>query len=118
MKLAQLHGDVQVVVSDAPGANPNLMRQLIDQLRQKLPNAAVLLATTQGEDKVILVAGISRELIAKGISAGEWVKQVAQVVGGGGGGRPDMAQAGGKDAAKLPEALEKARRLMAEWLEA
>ncbi len=118
LEVAQSHGDVQVVVSDTPGANPNLMRQLIDQLRKKLPNAAVLLATTQGEDKVILVAGISRDLVSKGISAGQWVKQVAMVVGGGGGGRPDMAQAGGKNPAKLPEALDKARQLMAEWLDA
>jgi alanyl-tRNA synthetase len=64
----------------------------------------------------VLVAGISKELVAKGLSADQWVQQVAKVVGGGGGGRPDMAQAGGKDPSKLPEALELARQTMAQWL--
>jgi alanyl-tRNA synthetase len=59
---------------------------------------------------VTLVAGISKELEARGLSAGDWIRDVAAVVGGKGGGRPDMAQAGGKLAAKLPEALDTARR--------
>ncbi len=116
LDIKQQYGDVQVIVSEAPGANPNLMRQLIDQLRKKLGQTAVLLATVQGEGRVVLVAGISKELVAKGLSADQWVKQVAKVVGGGGGGRPDMAQAGGKDPSKLPEALEHARQTMAQWL--
>ena len=57
-----------------------------------------------------LVAGVSRDLVARGLSAGNWVREVAPVVGGGGGGRPDMAQAGGKQPDKLPQALEKARQ--------
>ena len=83
------------------------MRQLIDQIRQKQPLSAVLLATTQGEDKVTLVAGISKQLQERGLSAGKWIGPVAAAVGGGGGGRPDLAQAGGKDPAKLDAALEK-----------
>jgi alanyl-tRNA synthetase len=107
---------VKVVVADLPAANPNLMRQLIDQMRQKASPIAVLLAAAQGEDKVLLVAGISRELVDRGLSAGKWVGEVAPVVGGGGGGRPDMAQAGGKQPEKLPEALDKARSSIAAML--
>ena len=80
------------------------MRQCIDQLRRKASPIAVLFGTAEG-DKVTLVAGISRELEARGIAAGSWIKEPAAVVGGRGGGRPDLAQAGGKLVEKLPEAL-------------
>jgi alanyl-tRNA synthetase len=69
---------------------------------------AVLLGSRE-EDKVTLVAGISRELEQKGLNAGEWIKSAAEVVGGRGGGRPDMAQAGGKHPEKMPAALDAAR---------
>ncbi len=100
-----------VIVAEAPRANANLMRQLIDQIRKKTSPSAVFLATTEGTDKVVLVAGLSRDLVDRGVSAGNWVRDVAPVVGGGGGGKADLAQAGGKDAAKLPEALAKAREV-------
>ena len=100
-----------VVVAEAPSANANLMRQLIDQIRKKTSPSAVFLATTEGENKVILVAGVSRELVEKGLSAGNWVRDVAPIVGGGGGGKPDLAQAGGKQPEKLLEALAKAREI-------
>jgi alanyl-tRNA synthetase len=106
---AEQIGGATVVVAEAPQANANLMRQLIDQIRKKASPSAVFLATTEGPDKVVLVAGVSRDLVEKGVSAGNWVRDVAPVVGGGGGGKPDLAQAGGKEAAKLPEALAKAR---------
>ena len=109
-------GGVTVVVAEAPGAEPNLMRQLIDQIRQKAPLSAVLLATRQGDDKVTLVAGVSKQLQERGISAGKWIGPVAKAVGGGGGGRPDLAQAGGKDPGKLPDALGVARKAMSEML--
>ena len=112
----EMMGAVRVVVCETPGANTSLMRQLIDQVRKKSDNAAVLLATVQGSDKVTLVAGLSRALVDQGASAGQWVKQTAAIVGGGGGGRPDMAQAGGKSPEKLPAALAEARRLIAEML--
>ena len=92
------------------------MRQLIDQIRQKTGSSAVLLASSEGEDKVTLVAGVSKDLQEKGAHAGNWVRPVAKVLGGGGGGRPDMAQAGGKQPAKLPEALEQARQTIAEMI--
>jgi alanyl-tRNA synthetase len=100
-----------VVVAEAPSANANLMRQLIDQIRKKTSPSAVFLAATEGENKVILVAGVSRDLVEKGVSAGNWVRDVAPMVGGGGGGKPDLAQAGGKQPEKLPEALAKAKEV-------
>jgi alanyl-tRNA synthetase len=100
-----------VVVAEAPGASSNLMRQLIDQIRKKTSPTAVFLAATEGDNKVLLVAGVSRELVEKGVSAGNWVRDVAPIVGGGGGGKPDLAQAGGKQPEKLPEALTKAREV-------
>jgi alanyl-tRNA synthetase len=109
LESAEQVGDVTVVVIEVPGVDGNLMRQLIDQVRGKTSSSAVLLASRQGEDKVTLVAGISKDLQAKKLSAGEWIRPVAAAVGGGGGGRPDMAQAGGKEPAKLPEALQIAK---------
>jgi alanyl-tRNA synthetase len=109
-------GEATIVVAEAPTVEANLMRQLIDQIRQKVGSSAVLLAASEGDDKVTLVAGVSKDLQAKGAHAGNWVKPVAQALGGGGGGRPDMAQAGGKRPDKLPEALEVARRTIMEVL--
>jgi alanyl-tRNA synthetase len=102
-------GDVTVLVVEVPGVEANLMRQLIDQVRGKTTSSAVLLASRQGDDKVTLVAGISKDLQSRKLSAGEWIRPVAGAVGGGGGGRPDMAQAGGKLPDKLPEALQIAK---------
>ena len=102
-----------VVVTELAGIDPNLMRQLIDQVRGKTSSSAVLLATRQGEDKVTLVAGISKDLQARKLSAGDWIRPVAAAVGGGGGGRPDMAQAGGTEGAKLPAALASVK----DWVE-
>jgi alanyl-tRNA synthetase len=108
---AEQVGGATVIVAEAPGANSNLMRQLIDQIRQKVSPSAIFLATSEGEGKVVLVAGVSKDLVSKGVSAGNWVRDVAPVVGGGGGGKPDLAQAGGKQPEKLPEALVKAREV-------
>ena len=113
---AILVGEVQVVVAEAPTADANLMRQLIDQIRHKVPLSAILLASTEGEDKVTLVAGVSKEFQARGGHAGNWIKPVAQALGGGGGGRPDLAQAGGKDPGRLAEALEVARQTIAQLI--
>jgi alanyl-tRNA synthetase len=112
LELAEHVDGVTMVVAELPGVEANLMRQLIDQVRAKASPSAVLLASRQGEEKVTLVAGISKELQARKLSAGDWIRPVAAAVGGGGGGRPDMAQAGGKEPAKLPEALQIARQTM------
>ena len=109
-------GSAAVVITEIPGGNSNLMRQLIDQIRKKTDSSAVLLAAGQGDSKVTLIAGVSRDLVDKGASAGNWVKEVAPVVGGGGGGKPDMAQAGGKNPAKLPDALAKAKEVIESML--
>ncbi|MCC7475746.1 MAG: alanine--tRNA ligase [Pirellulales bacterium] len=109
LESAEQVGDVTVVVAELPGVEGNLMRQLIDQVRGKTESSAVLLASRQGDDKVTLIAGISRDLQARKLSAGEWIRPVASAVGGGGGGRADMAQAGGKEPHKLPEALQIAK---------
>jgi alanyl-tRNA synthetase len=108
-------GGTRVVVADMGGCDAGGMRQAIDLLRRKASPIAVLLGGAEG-DKVTLVAGISKELEARGLSAGVWIRDVATVVGGKGGGRADMAQAGGKLAAKLPEALETARQAIAKLL--
>lgn len=101
----ELHG-ARVVIAETPGATPNLMRQWIDQIRQASDSpSAVLFASQSGGSKVLLVAGVSRQLVDRGLSAGQWISKVAPIVGGGGGGKPDLAQAGGKDASKIPEAL-------------
>src|SRR5205823_14058491 len=108
---AEMIQGTTVIVAEAPGANANLMHQLIDQIRKKASPSAVFLATTEGDSKVVLVAGVSRDLVDQGVSAGNWVRDVAPVVGGGGGGKPDLAQAGGKQPEKLPEALAKAKEV-------
>jgi alanyl-tRNA synthetase len=109
-------GDVTVVVAETPTVEANLMRHLIDQVRQKVGLSAVLLASSEGDDKVTLVAGVSKELQARGGHAGNWIKPVAQALGGGGGGRPDLAQAGGKEPKRLPEALDVARKTITEMI--
>ena len=113
---AEMIGDAKVVIVEATGATPNLMRQLIDQIRKKTQPVAILFAALQGDGKVLVVAGASRDLVEAGVHAGNWVRDVAQVLGGGGGGKPDMAQAGGKDATKLAEALVTARETLSEML--
>ena len=102
-------GGTRIVVADMQGGDANAMRQAIDLLRRKASPIAVLLGSVEG-DKVTLVAGISQELEARGLSAGVWIRDPATVVGGKGGGRADMAQAGGKLVDKLPDALAAARQ--------
>ena len=82
----------------------------LNMAKTKLPQTAILLAWPDAtEGKVSIVACVPAPLIAKGLKAGDWVKVAAQVCGGGGGGKPDMAQAGGKDPSKTAEALDAAR---------
>jgi alanyl-tRNA synthetase len=106
---AETVAGTRVVVADAKGGDAGAMRQCIDLLRRKGSPIAVLLGSVEG-DKVTLVAGISRELEERGLSAGTWIKDPAAAVGGKGGGRPDLAQAGGKLVDQLPAALAAARQ--------
>jgi len=94
---------VRVLAAMLEGADAKTLRETLDKLKDKLKSAAIVLGVAEG-DKVSLVAGVSADLHAR-VKAGELVNFVAQQVGGKGGGRADMAQAGGTDAAKLPQAL-------------
>jgi alanyl-tRNA synthetase len=87
-----------------------------ERWQQKLGNAAVVLASIPEPDKVSLVAAFSPEVNKKGLQAGKFIGGIAQICGGKGGGRPNLAQAGGRDASKLHEALESARNLLVEGL--
>ena len=107
-------GGIRIVAKELAASNPNLMRQLIDQVRKKVNPVAVFLATSMGDEKVVLVAGVSNDLIGMGIKAGEWVKEIAPIVGGGGGGKPDMAQAGGKKPEMIQQALVSAVEYLSE----
>jgi alanyl-tRNA synthetase len=109
MSMAQSVGDTQLIVAETPNANPGMMRQWIDQLRKKSSDPIAILLANSTDDKVTLIAGISQSLVERGLSAGKWITPVAEKVGGGGGGKPDLAQAGGRLPAKLPEALQIAK---------
>jgi alanyl-tRNA synthetase len=97
-----------VIVEKVENQTPDEMRALIDGLRRKKESGLAVLLNSVVEGKVHLVAGMSKDVVARGGHAGNWLKQVAPVVGGGGGGRPDLAQAGGKNPEKIPEAIEQA----------
>ena len=98
-------GDIQLIALELPGANPGLMRQLFDQIRKKTNPIAIMFASKISDEKVMLATAISRDLVDQGYHAGNWIKEIAPVVGGRGGGKPDMAQAGGSDPAKIAEAI-------------
>ena len=121
MSVDELHRWVQVglVLVTATGAlmlgaDVKTLRDTLDQLKGRLKSSAIVLAASEGE-KVSLIAGVTQDLIAK-VKAGELVNFVASQVGGKGGGRPDMAQAGGTNAAALPKALESVSGWVAERL--
>ena len=100
--------DFRVIAHALDATTPDELRQLIDVLRRKAGTGLAVLLASSADGKVSLAAGLTADLVARGLNAGAWLKQVAPVVGGGGGGRPDLAQAGGKDPARVPAALEKA----------
>jgi alanyl-tRNA synthetase len=100
---AVLVGTVKVLAAHLDGADPKSLRETMDQLKNKLGSAVILLAAVVA-GKVSLVAGVTKDLTAQ-MKAGDLVKLAAEEVGGKGGGRPDMAQAGGNNPDKLPQAL-------------
>jgi alanyl-tRNA synthetase len=104
---------LKLVATRVDGADAPALRDAVDQLKSKLRSAAIVLASVQDEDKVVLIAGVTADQTAR-VKAGELVNFVAQKVGGRGGGRPDLAQAGGNDPTKLDEALAS----VAPWVEA
>ncbi|HFI3184212.1 TPA: alanine--tRNA ligase [Escherichia coli] len=94
---------VKLLVSELSGVEPKMLRTMVDDLKNQLGSTIIVLATVV-EGKVSLIAGVSKDVTDR-VKAGELIGMVAQQVGGKGGGRPDMAQAGGTDAAALPTAL-------------
>lgn len=97
-------GQVHCLAAKLDAVDPKAMREAMDQLKQQLGSAVIVLAVVEAE-RVSLVAGVTKDLLSS-VKAGDLVNFVAQQIGGKGGGRPDLAQAGGHDVAKLPQALE------------
>ncbi len=117
LESASKAGGAFVVVGQLPPVDVEQARTAIDSVKKKAGSAAIVFGIADGEDKVMLLAGVTDDLIQKGVKAGDIVREIAPVVGGGGGGRPNMAQAGGKDPAKLEEALAKAKAMILAALE-
>ncbi|SDM21488.1 alanine--tRNA ligase [Bacillus sp. OK048] len=109
-KAKQIDG-VTVVAARVQASDMNNLRNMADDLKQKVGSAVILLGSVN-EGKVNLIAAVTKDLIDKGYHAGKLIKEVATRCGGGGGGRPDMAQAGGKD----PEKLDSALQFVDEWV--
>ncbi|HID50815.1 MAG TPA: alanine--tRNA ligase, partial [Anaerolineae bacterium] len=104
MAQAQDVAGVRVLTAQVDGVDVDGLRELADRFRDNTPSGVVVLATVKN-GKPVLITAVTKDLVQRGVKAGDIVREVAKMVGGGGGGRPDMAQAGGKDAGKLPEAL-------------
>ncbi|MDC5703889.1 alanine--tRNA ligase [Vibrio europaeus] len=111
MAKAQEINGVKVLIAGMEGADPKNLRTMVDNAKNQMGSGVVMIANVNG-DKIGLIAGVTRDLIGK-VKAGDLVKMVAEQVGGKGGGRPDMAQAGGTDVAALPEAM----KTVQPWLE-
>ena len=103
--------EIKVLAAKVPSMDMNNLRNMADEMKQKLPSAIIVLGCAN-EGKVNLIASVTKDLIDKGFHAGKLIKEVSAICGGGGGGRPDMAQAGGKNPGKLDDALE----FVEEWV--
>ena len=99
-------GSARIIVGSLPAAPVDAIRTQIDWLRKKAPSSVTVLACATEDNKVLLFAAVTDDLIkGKTLKAGDIVKTIAPIVGGGGGGRPQMAQAGGKNPDKIDDAL-------------
>ena len=114
---AESVGEFQVLVTQVEAMDAKALQTAAERLQQKLGEAAVVLGSVPAEGKVSLVAAFSPKVNEKGLQAGKFIGGIAKVCGGGGGGRPNLAQAGGKDASKLPAALETAQTQLREQLQ-
>ena len=110
-------GDLNVLLSDVPVNDVGQLREAADRVRDQLPDYLIILAATLG-DKALWVAMASPRAIKAGLRAGDLIREAARMTGGGGGGRPDMAQAGGKQPEHIQEALEALNQLIQEKLNA
>jgi alanyl-tRNA synthetase len=109
LDLAETVGDYQILVAEIPQVDPEALKTAAERLLHKLKSGAVVLASVPEPDKVSLIAAFSSEVQKKGLQAGKFIGNIAKICGGGGGGRPNLAQAGGRDASKLPQVLELAK---------
>ncbi len=107
---AESVGNFKILVSQLEGVDPASLQKAAEQLLQKLGNGAIVLGSIPEAGKVSFVAAFSPAVVQKGLQAGKMVGAIAKICGGGGGGRPNLAQAGGRDASKLPEALAEAKK--------
>jgi len=109
--------DASLIIANInkPEINQKGMRELLDGIKGK-KDQYVAVFMNKIDDKVFIVAGVSKDLVKKGVDAGKIVKEIAPIVGGSGGGKPEMAQAGGKNPEKIEEALKKAREIVKEQL--
>jgi alanyl-tRNA synthetase len=115
--VAESIGEFKILVAQLPDVDAEALKTAAERLQQKLGNAAVVLASIAAADKVSLTAAFSAEVNKKGLQAGKFIGGIAEICGGKGGGRPNLAQAGGRDASKLKEALEIARDRLVEGLQ-
>jgi len=109
-------GEFQILVAQVEEMDAKALQTAAERLQQKLGDAAVVLGSVPDQGKVSLVAAFSPSVNEKGLKAGNFIGEIAKRCGGGGGGRPNLAQAGGKDASKLPDALEAAQIQLKEQL--
>jgi alanyl-tRNA synthetase len=103
---AESVGEFKILVALMEDVDPDALKTAAERLQQKLGESAVVLGSVPEADKVSLVAAFSKGVNAKGVQAGKFIGAIAKLCGGGGGGRPNLAQAGGRDPSKLAEALE------------
>ena len=115
MQQVQEVNGVKLLAAQVDGADADGLRELTDRYRDKVGSGVAVLAAVSN-DKPILIAVVTDDLTKRGLHAGNIIREVAKMVGGGGGGRPTMAQAGGRDAARLPEALAAVPNLVASSL--
>ncbi|NER85089.1 MAG: alanine--tRNA ligase, partial [Leptolyngbya sp. SIO1D8] len=113
---AEAIGDLKVLVAEMAGVAPDALKTAAERLQQKLGEGAVVLGSVPEEGKVSLVAAFSPKVIEKKLQAGKFIGAIAKLCGGGGGGRPNLAQAGGRDASSFPKALEAAKQQLTDAL--
>jgi alanyl-tRNA synthetase len=109
LQTAEIIGEHKIIVSQLEDIDAESLKDAAERLLQKIGNGAVVLGSIPEAGKVSIVAAFSAEVNKKGVQAGKFVGTIAKICGGGGGGKPNLAQAGGRDASKLPEALETAK---------
>jgi alanyl-tRNA synthetase len=106
---AESVGEFKILVANMGDVDPEALKTVAERLQQKLGESAVVLGSTPEADKVSLIAVFSKGVNSKGLQAGKFIGAIAKICGGGGGGRPNLAQAGGRDPSKLAEALDSAK---------